>query len=371
MRIWRSLGIVFIGFCLGSAGYGAPKQAPGKKRILVVSSYHREYLWSQHTHTGFCAGMLAFGYFDDKEQVEEFTKNDYVETSEAIVKKLWMDAKRKSSKGEMEEMSIKLYKSARDFNPDLIFLGDDDAAQYIGGKFLDAKIPIVFWGINYTPVKYGLVDSEDKPGHNVTGVYQTTYYAESLEFLKKVVPGIKTFAVVSDDTTTGRIHTKGIQYLAKTGRITLKLIDSIATNDYPLWKEKIMELQGKVDAFFVAQYSGLKDHNDRIVSDEEAAAWYIANVKIPEATGFRHRVINGMLCAADDSGYNQGREAVVIANDILAKGAKPATYPPRVPKRGPLLVNTQRARMLGITLTEKMGIEEYIEDASFLKNATK
>lgn len=360
--------ILFSGLSLFSISYGATKEPPGKKKILVVDSYHKEYLWSQHTHEGFCAGMLKFGYFDDKEQAAEYTKNDSVETSRAVVKRLWMDAKRKSSKEEREEMSLKIYKIAKDFNPDFIFLGDDDAAQYIGNLFLDTKIPIVFWGVNSSPVKYGLVDSEDKPGHNVTGIYQTTYYAESLEFLKKMIPGIKTFAIVSDDTTTGRIHTKAIQYLAKTGRIPLKLIDSVSTNDYRLWKEKIVELQGKVDAFFVAQFSGLKDKNDRAVSDEEAAAWYITHVKIPEAAGFRHRVINGMLCAADDSGYNQGYDAVAVAHDILAKGAKPATYPPRVPKRGPLIVNTQRAKMLGITLTENMGIEEYIEEAASLKS---
>ena len=152
--------------------------------------------------------MYQFGYFDNQYQIAEFTKNDYVETSKAIIKKLWMDSKRKNSIGEKEEMSIKVYKIARDFEPDLIFLGEDNAAQYIGTKFLDTEIPVVFWGLNNSPIKYDLVDRIDRPGHNVTGVYQSGYYVESLELLKKIVPVVRTFAILSDGTTTGRSQYK-------------------------------------------------------------------------------------------------------------------------------------------------------------------
>jgi ABC-type uncharacterized transport system substrate-binding protein len=76
-----------------------------------------------------------------------------------------------------------------------------------------------------------------------------------------------------------------------------------------------------------------------------------------------------MLCGADDSGYNQGFEAVVVAHDILSKGFDPATYPVRAPKRGVLIANKQRAAMLGITLLPEMGIEEYVEEAAALMGA--
>jgi ABC-type uncharacterized transport system substrate-binding protein len=85
----------------------------------------------------------------------------------------------------------------------------------------------------------------------------------------------------------------------------------------------------------------------------------------------RQFVEQGILCTADDSGYKQGFEAVVIAHDILRKGANPATYPPRAPKRGALIVNKQRAKMLGITLNANMGIEEIIDEASVLKEVQR
>ncbi|HAK60925.1 MAG TPA: hypothetical protein DCO77_11170 [Nitrospiraceae bacterium] len=361
MKIWKLSAVLFMGLLLTSIGYGAPQEASKKKRIAVVSSYHREYLWTQETNEGLCEALLTFGYFDNKEQITAYTKNDTVETSKIILKKLWLDSKRKKSKKEKARMTRQVSKEIRTFRPDLIFLGDDNAARYVGSEFLDAATPIVFWGINNTPVKYGIVHSIDRPGHNVTGVYQTGYYIESLNLLKAVVPGVKTFAILADGSTSGRSHKKKVEYLARAKRLPLRLVETVSTDDFDDWKQKALELQTKVDAFFLAQYSGLKDRTGAYVSAEDVANWYVRNIKIPEAAVQGQFVKQGMLCSADDSGYNQGYEAVVIAHDILTKGAKPATYPPRTPKRGALMVNRHRAKSLGITLTEKMGIERYVE----------
>ena len=55
----------------------------------------------------------------------------------------------------------------------------------------------VFWGVNGRPMKYGLLDSMDRPGHNVTGVWQSGYHKESLELLSQLVPNLKTYAIVA------------------------------------------------------------------------------------------------------------------------------------------------------------------------------
>ncbi len=48
-----------------------------KVRIFVVSSYHREYLWSQATQDGLCSAMLRLGYLEDQEQIDKFTTNAF------------------------------------------------------------------------------------------------------------------------------------------------------------------------------------------------------------------------------------------------------------------------------------------------------
>ena len=73
-----------------------------KTRIAIVSSYHREYLWSQETNTGVIIAMLEFGYLDNDQQGVKYTRDDYVESSRAVIKKLWMDTKRKNSREQID-----------------------------------------------------------------------------------------------------------------------------------------------------------------------------------------------------------------------------------------------------------------------------
>ncbi len=351
---------LFLVLSLTTAVHAGPAKGPAKKRILLVSSYHPEHLWSQETNEGFCAALLKYGYFDNREQIAAYQANGTVETSRAVIKKLWMDSKRKATKAELTKTTLTVAVSVRGFRPDIIFLGDDEAGNYIGNQFLDTKIPIVFWGFNNNPVKYGLVDTAERPGHNVTGVYQSGYYRESLQFLKKLAPNITTFAILTDDSPSGRAHQKGIEFLSRQGILPVKLIESVATNDFERWKSGALKLQKKVGAFFVTEYSSLKDDKGNTVSNGDVARWYRENIRIPEAT-LGVFVKQGLLCAVDDSGYSQAFEAVSIGRDILEKGANPSTYPTRTPKHGALMVNVRRARALGIELTEKMGIEEYVE----------
>ncbi len=365
---WRRLS-TFVGMLMIMGAWSISSRAETSKlRIIVVSSYHREYLWSQGTNRGFCDAMLKLGYFDTQKQVEEYTKNDYVESSRVIVKKLWMDTKRNSSRSKMAEAATEITRIAKAFQPDLLFLGDDNAANYIGNQFLDTEIPIVFWGINNTPVKYGLVDSLEHPGHNATGIYQSGYYVESLQLLKTLAPTATTFAILSDESETGRSHVKAIEFLASHDQLPLKLVESVMTSEFEVWKTKALQLQENVDAFFIAQYSALKDEGAKYVPPEEAAGWYLRHIHIPEATNQEQFVKQGMLCGADDSAYNQGYEAVLVAHDLLTTKTKPADYAPRAPKRGALMANQQRAAMLGIQLGPKTGIEQIFEEAPVLKD---
>ena len=129
MNIGKAAIILAVGVCLACVVHGAHAKDPPKKRIIVVSSYHREYLWSQETNKGFCDAMLKQGYFDTRDQAEEYTRRDYVETSKVVIKKLWMDAKRRKRREAKIQSASEITRTIREFDPTLIFLGDDDAHQ--------------------------------------------------------------------------------------------------------------------------------------------------------------------------------------------------------------------------------------------------
>ncbi len=357
----RLLTVLLLFVLINTAGQASSGAASSKKRLLVISSYHPQYQWSVDTNLGLCRALLQLGYLDDETQIYALTAHDYVESSSAIIKKVWMDTKRKSNKGEILSSSLKAYKIVKDFKPDLVFLGDDNATRYVGNHMLDTEFPVVFWGVNNTPLKYGLVDSLEKPGHNITGVYQSGYYVESLQLLKRIRPGLKTFAILSSDTPTGRMYHKAIEHLARKEKLPLELVETVATNDFETWKSKAIDLQEKVDAFFLPHYAGMTDRNGDYVPNDVVVNWYLQNIKIPEAVLQREHVNLGLLCGADDSGYNQGYTAAVMANEILLHQVSPAELAPRTTSRGPLTVNRTRAKSLGIVLDGTMGIDEYVD----------
>ena len=151
----------------------AANPAAARKRIFIVSSYHKAYIWSQSTQRGVSAAMRKFGYLDSDAQARLLEQNDFVENSKVAVRKEWMDTKRRDTRAEMATATARIMGAIRDFNPDIVLLGDDNAAKHVGGQLLDSKTPVVFWGINGLPLKYGLVDSMDAPGRNITGVWQS------------------------------------------------------------------------------------------------------------------------------------------------------------------------------------------------------
>lgn len=331
---------------------GAPAAAPdsdaAKSRIVIVSSYHRQYLWSEDTNAGVVAALLDFGYLDNAEQGERFWKDDNVESSTTVIRKLWMDTKRRNTLPEIADSVARVIGEIERFDPDIILLGDDNAANYIGSHYLDTELPVVFWGINGTPMKYGLLESMERPGHNVTGIYQAGYLREGLVALKTLLPEIHNFAVLSDDSPTGRSKAKEFLRWSRRNELPLELVEVVVTNDYEVWKRRALDLRDRVDAFFVLNHNTLRSADGKTVEQLEAGRWYLTNIKKPDISHERHFVKEGILSAVEDSGYKQGYEAVRIAHRILADGQKPAEISVYAPEHGPFIINSERARSLGI-----------------------
>jgi ABC-type uncharacterized transport system substrate-binding protein len=354
----RLASLLSLGLCAGLAGAAAPA---ARKRIFVVSSYNREYLWSMDTQKGLVAALRDYGYLDSAEQGEQLTRDDAVTWSRAVITKTWMDTKRKDSQQEIAAATVRIMRQLRQFKPDVVLLGDDNAANYIGNQLLDSPIPVVFWGIDGLPVKYGLLDSMAHPGHNVTGVYQSGYMMEGMQLLKRLFPKAETFAILACDSETSRPKIKMLQVLAKEGKLPLRLTETVSTNSFPEFQRRALELAKKVDAFVVFNHDIMKDAGGNHVDMLQAGRWYLRNIVKPDAADEGQFVREGILCAAEDSGYKQSYEAFAMADRIL-KGASPAAMAVRVPTRGPFMVNRERAAMLGLSLDDKGAFVEEIVD---------
>lgn len=365
--------MIIIWLCVFTwTGFVSAESQPSevKHRIMVVSSYHPEYVWSQDTNAGLCAMFLERGLLDDDKQAQAFTQNFAVESSQAVLQKMWMNTKLQSSRAEIGAATARVIKAIDEFKPDLILLGDDNAVNYIGNHYMDTEIPVVFWGVNGDPGKYGLIETMERPDHNVTGIYQAGYWLENLRTLQQLVPSIKSIAILSDDSPTSRSKVKEIQRLEDMGYLEIKIVSIIVTNSFVEWKNRALDVQGQVGAYFMLNNNTLKDENDQPVPTQTVAAWYLQNISRPECAGEKWLVEAGMLITVDDSGYKQGYAAGDYAYRILAEGVEPGVLPVVAPTRGSVIVNRERARMLNLDLADKPFIEEYIDEAVALKQLT-
>jgi ABC-type uncharacterized transport system substrate-binding protein len=341
---------------------------PARKRIFIVDSYDRGYIWSQSTQKGVNAAMRKHGYLDNDQQAAQLVRHDMVESSRALIRKEWMNSKRKDSRTDLANATTRIMGALTAFKPDLVLLGDDNAARYIGAQLLDTPTPVVFWGINGLPLKYGLVESMDAPGRNITGVWQSGYHKESLDLLKRLVPKAKTFAILACDSESSRPNVKMIEQLAQRGELPMQLVDRVLTNSLDEFKARALELSKRVDAFVVLNHDTLRDAKGNHVDMLEVGRWYLTNIKIPEASHEDQFVLEGMLLTANDSGFNQGHLAFEMAFNILERGLHPARMAVRTPERGPYLVNRNRAKALGIKLDNAMYlIDEVIETSLALR----
>jgi len=362
----KLLGFLFVLIIL--AGFVQISFGQGKKlRVFVVSSYHKEYVWEQYANEGFCAAMLDFKFLDTKEQTDKYTRDDNLETDKIVLKKAWMDTKRKSSKLEMEQSATVILGQINEFKPDLIVLGDENASNYIGTQFIDSNIPVVFRGIIGTPVKYGLADSIEHPGHNITGVLKPGYPVDTIHYFSKLVPGAKSFAILADSSETSRGKAKEVIQYEDSGQSPLKLVETVFAVTYADWQAAALRLQNSVDAFLIVNHNTLKDEKGVSVDPLKVTSWYLQNIKKPEMTWEKQMLNEGYLITADDSAYNQGYELVRIVDKVIHQKQNPADIACVIPKRGKIMLNRQRAQMLGIDLTDKIFIEEFIEKASALE----
>jgi ABC-type uncharacterized transport system substrate-binding protein len=355
--------LVAAGMLAGATGH-VQSNTPTRKRIFIVDSYDRGYIWSQSTQKGVNAAMRKYGYLDNEQQAAQLVRQDAVDSSRAVIRKEWMNSKRKDSRTDLANATTRIMGALAAFKPDLVLLGDDNAARHIGAQLLDTAIPVVFWGINGLPLKYGLVESMDAPGRNITGVWQSGYHKESLDLLKRLVPKAKTFAILACDSESSRPNVKLIEQLAQRGELPMQLVDRVLTNSLDEFKARALELSKRVDAFVVLNHDTLRDAKGNHVDMLEVGRWYLTNIKIPEASHEDQFVLEGMLLTANDSGFNQGHLAFEMAFNILDRGLHPARMAVRTPERGPYLVNRNRAKALGIKLDSAMYLIDEVIDTS-------
>ena len=223
-------------------------------------------------------------------------------------------------------------------------------------KAATTTIPIIF-GVPEDPVRLGLVASLARPGGNLTGInfLNVELVAKGLEILRELVPAATRVAVLINpanatnaEATLSAAETAtramGLQIQVLKASTSLEINAAFAT----LMRERPDALFVGQDAFF----------NSRRLQLANMAARHV----IPMSSVSRDIAEVGGLMSYGTNIFDVYRQMGVYTGRIL-KGAKPEDLPVVQSSKFELVINQQTARMLGLTVPEKLLVaaDEVIE----------
>lgn len=246
-----------------------------------------------------------------------------------------------TAEGDGEKCS-EMAKKLVDSGVDLIFaISEENAvAAYNATK----DIPIVFGAVN-DPEEADLIDTNEVPGANVTGVSDYSPSIEQMDLIKSVFPDAKTVGAVYDELNESSVTQIALaETQANTNEMTF---EKYPVNDTTDFESYITEMVGKVDVIYLPYDELLIDNIDKITS--------IAYEKgIPVVGGNEEMVQKGCALAYGIDYADVGKQSALMAVEILQNDGTPADMPVRYLNELILYVNTEAQEKLGFELDETL-----------------
>jgi putative ABC transport system substrate-binding protein len=213
----------------------------------------------------------------------------------------------------------------------------------VAAKAATATIPIVF-GVADDPIKLGLVASLARPGGNLTGInfFNVEVVAKRLELLHELVPRAARVAVLVNPADAIRVESTMTAMEAAARAIGLQIQVLNASTSREIDAAFATFVGERPDALFVSTDGFF---TSRRVQLANAAAHH----SIPATYGSREIAEVGGLMSYASNIPDAYRQIGIYTGRIL-KGTKPADLPVVQANKFELVINTQTARTLGLTI---------------------
>jgi putative tryptophan/tyrosine transport system substrate-binding protein len=222
-----------------------------------------------------------------------------------------------------------------------------DAPASSASKAATKTIPIVFV-TGADPVKTGLVDSFNRPGGNLTGVFisNSMLGPKRLELLRDLLPSISTFALLVNPNNPNVVDARETEAAANAIGRRLEVLTANTEGDLEAAFTSIIERQAGAlivmpDPFFVAW--------------REQLVALAARYAMPTIYPFREFTEDGGLISYSPSGAHDPlnspfQQVGVYTGKILKGVAKPADLPVQQIVKFELVINLKTAKALGLTI---------------------
>jgi len=227
---------------------------------------------------------------------------------------------------------------------DLILAIATPSAQAVANATKD--IPVLVTAVT-DPAGSGLVESNEKPGGNVTGTSDLTPVKKQIELITRILPDAKKVAVLyCSSESNSKIQVQMAKEAAE--EFNLEIVEATVSNTNEI-EQVVQSLVGKVDAIYAP--------TDNTIATGMPTVAMVANSNgLPVICGEEGMVNNGGLATYGINyyklGYLTGKQAV----KIIRKEAKPADMPIEYlpDDEYTLTVNEEVAKQLGIEIPEDL-----------------
>ena len=222
-------------------------------------------------------------------------------------------------------------------------LGGD--ASSAAAKQATLTIPIVF-GIGGDPIKFGLVESINRPGRNATGytIMTTQLEPKRVGLLHELVPSVPLIGALVSAMSPVPGQLQDIEEAFR--KIGQTFFVAHATNDTELNNAFVSLIQQRVGAVLVAASSYFDTQRDRIIA-------FAAENRLPAMYQFREYATSGGLISYGPRITDSYHQAGNYVGRIL-RGAKPADLPVLQPTKFELVINLKTANALGLVVPQSM-----------------
>src|SRR5262245_5222767 len=214
-------------------------------------------------------------------------------------------------------------------------------------KSATATIPIVFT-VGDDPVKLGLVSSLARPGGNLTGVnfFALEVVSKRLELLRELVPRIGRVAVLVNpsNATISETTVRDVEAAARGMGLQVQVFNASTSREIDAAFANLV--RERSDAVFVG---GDPFFTSRRVQLATLATRYV----IPSSFSQREVTEAGGLMSYATNIRDTFRQVGAYAGRIV-RGAKPADLPVVQSSKFELVINASTARMLGLTVPDKL-----------------
>jgi putative ABC transport system substrate-binding protein len=217
----------------------------------------------------------------------------------------------------------------------------------LAAKAATTTIPIVFEG-GADPVEFGLVDSLNRPGGNVTGVtnFSSSTAAKIFELLRELIPNSGMIAVLVNPTSPSLSLSTAKEAEAARRALgwQIQILNASTADEIDAAFATLAQLRAGAlligpDAFFASRSVHL--------------AMLAARYGIPATFNAQEFPAAGGLMSYGASITDAYRQTGLYTGKIL-KGAKPADLPVLQPTKFKLVINLRTAKALGLNVPDKL-----------------